>query len=284
MSSQSVDIKSLVSLLDDPDGDVYHSVVGAIMELGEGAVPYLECLIEETIDDLTVSRATAVLSKLYFNRVLTDFKLWADAGAADLTAGLLLLARLHNKDCDTEKLSETLLQIRRQIWLECNPFLTPLEQINVFLNILFKQRNLKDFRLLFKPEASKYFSLETVLQRNMGSELLIGALYQVYFDIFEIPVKLYEVFPGKFYAAYISDLAENKEQILCFIHPSYGEVFSYEDMQESLRVLKSDLKQIRSLNCTGIMKCLLEHMALQYAREQQVVQAHQASELLKLLS
>lgn len=283
MSSQSVDIKSLVSLLDDPDGDVYNSVVGAIMELGEGAVPYLECLIEETIDELTVSRATAMLSKLYFNRVLAAFKAWVAAGASDLTAGLLLLARLNNKDCDTEKLSQVLLQIRRQIWLECNQFLTPLEQINVFLNIMFKQRNIKDFRLLFKPEASKYFSLETVLQRNTGSELLIGALYQVYFDVFEIPVRLFEVFPNKFYAAYISELAENKDRILCFIHPSYGEVFSYEDMQESLKVLKSDLKNIRSLSSTDIIKCLLENIALQYAREQQLIQAHQASELLKLL-
>lgn len=283
MSPQPVDIKSLVSLLDDPDGDVYNSVVSAIMELGEDAVPYLEGLMEETIDELTVSRATAVLSKLYFNRVLAAFRGWVAAGASDLSTGLLLLARLHNKDCDTEMLSRDMLRIRRQIWLECNQFLTPLEQINVFLNILFKQRNIKDFRLLFKPEASKYFSLETVLLRNVGSELLIGALYQVYFDVFEIPVRLFEVFPNKFYAAYLSDLAENKDRILCFIYPSYGEVFSYEDMQESLRVLKSDLGNIRKLSSLDIMKSLLENIALQYAREHNVLQAHQVNELLKLL-
>src|SRR5690606_12654664 len=159
-----VDIKNLVKLLDDPDSEVYHSVVDAILEHQLDAMPYLENVLETSLDDLTVARATALLSKIKFNQIALEFDVWLQEGAKDLSEVLLILSKFDNSDSDISRLSQELVKIRKQIWLEYNQFLTPLEQINVFLNVLYKHRNFKDFRLQFEPEASKFYFLNTLFE------------------------------------------------------------------------------------------------------------------------
>lgn len=283
MSQHPVDIKNLVKLLDDPDSEVYHSVVDAILEHQLDAMPYLENVLETSLDDLIVARATALLSKIKFNQIALEFDVWLQEGAKDLSEVLLILSKFDNSDSDISRLSQELVKIRKQIWLEYNQFLTPLEQINVFLNVLYKHRNFKDFRLQFEPEASKFYFLNTLFECNIGSELIISILYQIYFDVFDIPVKIYEVFPNKYYTAYISDLADNHQSILCFVQTSYGEVFSYDEMKESLQVLKSDIDNIQVLNTKSMIRRLLDNIALQYAKEKKLLLVHQANELKNML-
>lgn len=283
MISPSKEIIKLVSLLEDPDEEVYQTVANSIIELKGDAIPYLEDLLESSTDTLTVNRASALLAKLHFMDIERAFSTWLDNEQLPLPNLLTLLLKIRNPHADIAQTEAYLLKLRKSIWLECNQFLTPLEQINVFIDILFKKQHIKDYKLLFKPESYRFYFIDEITTRQLGSELLICILYYMYFELFEIPVKIVEIFPNKYYCAYVSPMAENQQQILCFIHPGYGEVYSYEDLNESLKLLNADVSQITILTKKDVVRRLLERIVLLMTKEHNVVGAYQANKLLQML-
>ena len=58
-------------------------------------------------------------------------------GSNELLQGALLTARYHYPEIQTIQTLQEIEKIRRNIWLELNNYLTPLEQVNVISSILY---------------------------------------------------------------------------------------------------------------------------------------------------
>ncbi|HEY0040486.1 MAG TPA: hypothetical protein VGB71_07480, partial [Flavisolibacter sp.] len=123
------EISALFKLIDDPDAEVFGAVSNKIIDFGKTIIPNLEHLWETTPNEQIQERIETIIHKLHYNDLSEDFRQWNLSGHHDMLVGALLVSKFQYPDLTT---SSTLLEvekIRRNIWLELNAYLTPLEQI-----------------------------------------------------------------------------------------------------------------------------------------------------------
>ena len=140
---ETKEISALFKLLDDPDEEVFGAVTDRIVGFGKTIIPNLEHLWENTPSEHTQERIELIIHRLHFTDLTEDFRQWSLSGHHDLLVGALLVSKFQYPDLST---SATLLEvekIRRNIWLELNNYLTPLEQIRIVTGILYSYYNLK---------------------------------------------------------------------------------------------------------------------------------------------
>ena len=139
---ENKEISALFHLIDDPDDEVFSTVTDRIISHGRAIIPNLEHLWENSPDENVQGRIELIIHKLHFRDLVEEFTEWKD-GTCELLHGSLLVA----KYCYPEMIATSALQeiekIRRNIWLELNSYLTPLEQVNVISGILYSYYKLK---------------------------------------------------------------------------------------------------------------------------------------------
>ena len=125
-------------------------------------------------------------------------------------------------------------KLRRNIWLELNSYLTPLEQINVLTSILYSYYNLKGTEVGY--EHPEEFLINKVIETKRGNAIANGILYLMLSELLDIPVKAINI-PRQFVLAYIKpDFEENPtaqplQRIEFFIDPMSGQVFTHKDVE-----------------------------------------------------
>ena len=144
-------ISALFHLIDDPDEEVFSTVTERIVSLGHAIIPNLENLWETTPDESVQERIEMLIHKLHFRDLINDFTTWKN-GPCDLLQGALLVSRYCYPEMNTTTTYQEMEKIRRNIWLELNSYLTPLEQVNVITGILYSYYKLKFLKLYLSPE------------------------------------------------------------------------------------------------------------------------------------
>ena len=228
------EISALFKLIDDPDEEVFGAVSEKIIDFGKTIIPNLEHLWETTPSEQIQERIELIIHRLHYTDLSEDFRQWNLAGHHDLLVGALLVSKFQYPDLST---SATLLEvekIRRNIWLELNNYLTPLEQIRIVTGILYSYYNLKGNEIAYTD--INEFLIHKILESKRGNQLSNGVLYLILCDLLDIPVKAIGV-PKQFVLAYFkpgySDEASEdyKHKIEFFIDPSSGMVFTHKDVE-----------------------------------------------------
>lgn len=231
---ESKEISALFRLIDDPDEEVFGAVSTKIIDLGKTIIPNLEHLWETTPNEQIQERIEMIIHRLHYTDLTEDFRQWSLAGHHDLLVGALLVSKFQYPDLST---SATLLEvekIRRNIWLELNNYLTPLEQIRIVTGILYSYYNLKGNEIAYAEVND--FLIHKVLESKRGNQLSNGLLYLILCDLLDIPVKAIGV-PKQFVLAYFkpgysSETTEDHQsKIEFFIDPSSGMVFTHKDVE-----------------------------------------------------
>jgi hypothetical protein len=137
------EISALFSLIDDPDEELFSCVSDRIVTLGAHLIPNLEDLWENTISEDVQERIESLIHRLHFQDLITDFTDWKNSGRPSLLLGSLLTAKFQYPEIHSASVLYEVERIRRNIWLELNSFLTPLEQAHVINSILYNYYNLK---------------------------------------------------------------------------------------------------------------------------------------------
>ncbi|MEL4419520.1 transglutaminase family protein, partial [Shewanella algae] len=115
--------------------------------------------------------------RLHFTDLLADFTEWSNSAYHDLLFGTLLVSKFQYPDLQTSPVIQEIEKIRRNIWLELNNFLTPLEQANVLTSIVYNYYNLKASEITYANPDD--FFLHKVLSCKKGNPLINGILYQI---------------------------------------------------------------------------------------------------------
>src|SRR5258706_9056919 len=139
---ENKEISALFQLIDDPDEEVFDTVSERIVSLGRAIIPNLENLWENTLSEEVQVRIELLIHKLHFRDLTEDLIAWKD-GSNDLLQGALLVARYQFPEMLSTPTLQEIEKIRRNIWLELNSYLTPLEQVNVITGILYNYFKLK---------------------------------------------------------------------------------------------------------------------------------------------
>ena len=227
------EISALFHLIDDPDEEVFSLVSEKIVDYGKPIIPNLEHLWENTPDLHIQERIELLIHKLHYRDLYEDFRQWNVSGHHDLMLGALLVCKFQYPDLATTPVLQEIEKVRRNIWLELNNYLTPLEQIKVATSILYSYYGLKGNETNYKEPND--FLLHKTLEGKRGNQISNGILCLLLCELLDIPVRAIAI-PRQCIIAYFKpgyseeNLPNPFQKIEFFIDPTSGQVFSHNDV------------------------------------------------------
>lgn len=261
------EISALFHLIDDPDEEVFSSVSERIVSIGRAIIPNLENLWENTPDENVQGRIEMIIHKLHFRDLAEDFENWKK-GPCDLLEGALLVSRYQYPDMIQTSTLQELEKIRRNIWLELNSYLTPLEQINLITGILYSYYKLKGNEVAY--DIREDFCINKVIEAKKGNAITNGILYLIICELLDIPVRAINI-PKQFILAYFdidynfpNPTRQRSEKINFFIDPLNGQIYSLKDVESYFKRISvpptpSYFKQLGN-------RRIIQHLLEEYAK------------------
>lgn len=268
------EVIALITLLDDPDEDIYAQVRDRFVALGYPTIPHLETAWENSLDAIMQKRIESIIHTIQFENLQKTLKLWAKDEQDDLLKGILILARYQYPDLDENKIKKQLHQIKQDVWLDLHDDLTALEKVKVINHILFEVHQFSGNITNYHAPQNSF--INNVLESKKGNPLMLSVVYMLICKELNIPVYGINL-PQHFVLAYINDYANlidvnNKtlsNNILFYINPfSKGLVFNQKDIDQFLKQLNLDAEAKYYLPCNNveIIKRCLNNLIFSYEK------------------
>jgi hypothetical protein len=235
------EIDALLSLIDDPDGDVYLTVSGKLIDYGLPIKPNLEHLWETSPDEEVQSRIESIIHKLHLSDLEKEFVTWRNSAEQDLLTGALLVAKYEFPEMAFQPTLDSIEKFRKNIWLELNSFLTPLEHAHVINNILYQYFGLKG--AVPNYEQLNEFFIHRVIEQKKGNSLTNAILYQTLCNQLSIATSLIS-FPNLFLIAFydptVSKNEFTKKDVHFYLDATTGHPFSQYDIDRYIKQMEID--------------------------------------------
>lgn len=276
------ELEALISLLDDPDKQIFNTVSDRLIELGTEVVSPLEKRWELTLrPDLQV-KIENVIKKIHFNKLAHDLHGWRSSGGENLLQGAFLTARIQYPELEFEALEAFIEKIKKDIWLELNNQLTALEKIRV-INYFFYEIH-KFEKSLKKAHTPQLYMVNHVLDTRKGSPVLLGLIYTELARRLNLPV--YGVnLPRNFVLCYYdADFHDDPNGIMFYINPSdKGAVLGLKELKSFLKQLNIEESEFYYTPCSNIdiIERLLINLRYAYERSGQKDKSLQIKELMR---
>jgi len=285
---QTKEISALLTLIDDPDEEVFGAVSNKILDFGRTIIPNLEHLWETTPDEQIQERIELIIHRLHYTDLTEDFRQWSLAGHHDLLVGSLLVSKFQYPDLTTSAVLLEVEKIRRNIWLELNNYLTPLEQIRIVTGILYSYYSLKGTEIAYTD--INEFLIHKLLESKRGNQLSNGILYLILSELLDLPVKAIGV-PKQFVLAYFKPGYSNEsandhlDKIEFFIDPTSGMVFTHKDIENYFKRISVPPVDayFKPLSNKKVIQHLLEEASKCFDNEKNAYKKNELMELAKLL-
>jgi len=286
---ENKEISALLRLIDDPDDEVFDTVSEKILHYGRAIIPNLEDLWEHTADQSVQERIEQLIHRVHFQDLQEEFLEWSKSKHPEILRGAILVAKYQFPDLNIPALLAQFDQIRRNVWLELNNYLTPLEQVNVFNSILYNYYKLQGHELTERDP--KYFFINQVLESRQGNSYTLGVLYLALCELLDIPVFAVDV-PRQFIFAYIDTLYhfyspdnEGVQQIQFFIDPLNGMVYTQKDVDTYLKKINANDREnyFKPLLSKKVIFKMLEELCLCYKYKREDQKAEEIQQLMNIL-
>ncbi|WP_346237186.1 transglutaminase family protein [Niabella insulamsoli] len=281
------EVEALLTLIEDPDTEVFEAVSNRIIAYGTPIIPNLEDLWENTVDDVVQERIETLIHRLHFVNLKNDFIAWSNAPHLELLPATLLVAKLIYPDLHTGKVIQDIERLRRNIWIELNNYLTPLEQVNVINSIVYNYFGLKSV----DPEQKRPndFLIPNIIESKRGNQTGNGVLYLLLAELLDIPVKLLPV-PNQFVLGYFKPKAEPEEDKLhlnidFFIDPTLGQAFTHNDLYNYFNRISSPVQPqyFKPQNNRQVIQKLLSDLKACFHADHKMYMLAEIDELIHLL-
>lgn len=282
------EISALFHLIDDPDEEVFDAISKKIVDYGRPIIPNLEHLWETTPDGEIQNRIEILIHRLHYRDLTEDFRQWNVSGHHDLMLASLLVSKFQYPDLSTSPVLQEVEKIRRNIWLELNNYLTPLEQINIVTSILYSYYGMKGGEINYSEPND--FLLHKVIEAKRGNQLTNGVLYLLLCELLDIPVKAISL-PKQFVLAYFKpgyseeNLPNPIHKIEFYIDPTSGQVFTQKDVDSYFKriAMPSIGTYFKPLSNKKVIQFLLEEFSKCFTDEKNIQKKEELIALAKLL-
>src|SRR6478735_623619 len=287
---QNSEISALLTLIDDPDEEVFSTVSTRIVHYGKGIIPNLENLWENTISEAVQERIEMIIHKLHYTDLVYDLTEWRNSAYHDLLFGALLVARFQYPDLQTSPVIQEIEKIRRNVWLELNSFLTPLEQANVISSILYNYYNLKGAEVGYKNPDD--FFIHKILQTRKGNTLSNGVLYLVLAELLAMPVRAINI-PRQFVLAFFNEgydatsyAGNPQKKIHFYVDATTGQPFTHKDLENYFKRINVPPVPFyfKPMNTVKVIQVLIEELARCFDTPQKMYKRDELIRLSELLS
>jgi regulator of sirC expression with transglutaminase-like and TPR domain len=282
------EIKALLNLIDDPDEVVFDSVSNKLISFGKSIIPNLEHLWESETNHFTQERIELLIHKLHFNDLCKDFELWAKENG-ELLKGAILIAKYHYPTLQENLVLQEIEKLRRNIWLELNNYLTPMEKISVLNSIFFNYYNQNGVAINYENPAE--FIINKSLENKIGNVFSNGIIYLILCELLDIPVQGVSI-PNQFLLAYFDDFfvqpnpsTHPSQKILFYIDPLNGKMYSNKDVENYLKKIDTttDVNFFRPNNSKKIIQQLITELIKCYDNDNNRHKIEELQLLSKLL-
>ena len=238
------ELKALVSLLDDDDGEVVQHVETKIMSLGTHIIPYLEFEWENSFNPTLQKRIEELVHSLQFELLQERLLEWKEGGGEDLLQGMWLINTYQYPDLEYDDLKKELEQIYYEAWLEFKADIHPVDQVKILNSVLFSKlkfgSNTKNFH---SPGNSM---MNVVLQTKKGNPIALCIIYILVAQKLKLPI--YGVnLPNLFVLTYKQ--GDNQFYINAF---NRGLVFTRKEIDEYIANLNLPQKDVFYEPCEHI--------------------------------
>jgi len=286
------EIRALITLIDDPDENIYLDVRDRIVSLGENVVPVLERAWEHNdLGDLFRDRIEDILHTIHLAAVTDRLKAWKAAGGDDLLEGALIVSRYRYPDLDEPRVKARLASIRQDIWLELNDHLTAFEKVRVFNHIFFQTHGFKGNKRNYHAPQNSY--INEVLDSRKGNPLSLAIIYQVLAEDLHLPLRGVNL-PNHFVLAYLDEESiggadsgqQGEENVLFYVNAfSQGDILGRNEIKEFLDKLHIEPRPSFFSPCTNldIIRRQLNNLANSYQKMGDTERAHDLEKLRDLL-
>jgi len=237
--NENREINALFHLLDDPDLEVFDTVASKILLYGKDIIPNLENLWENTIDEAIQERIELLIHRVHYQDLQAALRIWGLSEMQDLLQGAILAARYQFPDLIESQIVTEIDRIKRNIWLELNNYLTPLEQINVLNSMIYNYFGLKGEEVSYQRK--NQFFINQVIESKKGNPITNGIIYQSLCAMLDLPVYAVNI-PRQFILAYFDSYIDFStpvdpadHRILFFIDPIQGQIYTQQDVDTYLK-------------------------------------------------
>ena len=283
-------LQALISLLDDPDEEVFQTVEGELLKGQVEIVPELEKAWETTLDGSCQQRLETLIHQLQFRDVKSQLRDWI-LNSDDLLYGAYLVSKYQYPGLKYEDINAQVTKIRMEVWLELNDHLTALEKVRMINHIMFNIHG-------FSRNTSNFLSAQNslicdVLDTRKGNPITLSVIYSVVAQRLGLPVFGVNL-PKNFILAYMdetSDLVRTDEgvdgAVLFYINPiNKGTVLGKKEIEFFIRQQKLELKVSYFLPCNNreIIQRMLNNLLVAYESAGQKVKVSEIEELLMMFS
>jgi regulator of sirC expression with transglutaminase-like and TPR domain len=286
--TENKEIEALFRLIDDPDEDVYNTVSEKIISFGKEIIPNLEHFWENVRNEETQERIELLIHRLHFRDLTQELTDWAK-NSSDLLTGAIIVSKYHYPDMQPTQVRQSIEKLRRNIWLELNSYLTPMERINVFNSIFFNYYKHTGVEIGY--ENPEHFLINKTLESRKGNAISNGIIYQILCQLLDIPVKAINI-PRQFLLGYFDEQYEvlnpsghSSEKIIFFIDPLNGQMYSHKDIENYFKRLSvpPTASYFRANNNKRIIQLLLHELGKCYDNENNQYKLNELISLANIL-
>lgn len=228
------ELDALLSLIDDPDGEVYQTVTDKLMGYGLHIKPNLEHLWETTLDEAVQHRIESLMHQLDIAALEKSIDEWK-SGDLNLIDGALLLSQYHQPELSKEAIWEQIGEIHKNIWLELAPSMEPMLHYEKMVQIFYNYHNLIGKDINFNQPND--FLIHLALPNNHLNMMLSAIIYQTLCEKLSIETRVVCIAGMPVIAYYRTNLLEtdfSKDQIYFFVNATNGKLYLMSDIHNFL--------------------------------------------------
>jgi hypothetical protein len=284
------EIQALFQLIDDPDNEVFETVAHQLLQYGKEIVPSLEYLWESAEEENVQERIALLIHRVHFKELQKELSDWCDAEQPELLRGAIIVAQYQYPELNIPFLLTQFEQIRKNLWLELNNYLTPIEKVNTFNGILYNYYKLQGHEL--KEKNPDHFFINKTLESKQGNVFTIGVLYLALAELLDIPIYAVAI-PQQFLLAYVDTLQhfysigdETLRRVSFFIDMVGGMIYTQNDVEFYLQKMHCDPKNpqyYEEQNTVQIIYQLLEELSQCYKHHNMEDKADDINLLMQIL-
>jgi regulator of sirC expression with transglutaminase-like and TPR domain len=285
------ELDALISLIDEPNEEMYLAIRNKISDYGIEAIPLLEEAWLSSKNDENAHRLEDLIDEIRFNDLYHELKSWSQFQSNDLIKAFMLISKFRYPDLDEDKYYAELDKLKQDVWLEINDNLTALEKVKVINHVLFDIHHYRGQPPSQKSTLNACFINELIDTRT-GNAITLGIIFLAIAQHLDIPVFGVDL-PRHFILAYMDDMIPIKEveeywenEILFYLNAmNRGAVFTQNEIELFLKQMKIEIKEDYFLPCNNktIIKRLIKEMINAYVQEKKPEKAEILEQLLTAL-
>lgn len=275
-------IEALISLLEDPDKEIFHQVKEKLIEMGSLSLPMLEIAWESNFDSLIQERAEVIIGEIQFNSSKNKIKEWIKSDNKDLLDAWIILSKYQYPDLEISIVNEQIDQLVNQIKSEFKENDNAIEKVMKMNKVLFKYEKFKgNFRNYHSPENS---FINDVLKIKKGNPLSLSLLYLILSEKLNLPIKGVNL-PKHFIVAYNSNEITDIDPVQFYVNPfSLGAIITRKDVEVFLT--KENIKHhsyyFTTCGNKEIIKRIVNNLLYSFSRQGKKEKTEEMLEFLRL--